>query len=99
MNGIGMGVFLIGGIIVGVTLAAKCGHRMPLVACITSMLLGVLLVALPTLGSLLLKLTGHDGRLSENESIPCWILGGILALVGLVSSFFSSRGAAPAPKD
>jgi hypothetical protein len=98
VNGIVLGIALIGGIVFAVSEAAKRGHRMPMGVCITAIVIGCILVAIPTACSFLLKLTGHEGRLSENESIPCWILGGILALVGMTASFFSRPSAAGSTK-
>jgi uncharacterized protein YqgC (DUF456 family) len=71
---------------------------MPLAACIIAIIIGCLLVATPTVCSVLLKFTAHEGRLSEDESIPCWILGGILALVGMTASFFSKPPPDASPK-
>jgi hypothetical protein len=71
---------------------------MPVAACIMAMIVGGMLVATPTVFSFLLQLTGHEGRMSEDERMPCWILGGILALVGMTASFFSKPPSDASPK-
>ena len=88
-----LGVLLIVVIVAGVSAAARGGHVMPMAVCLASIVIGSLLVATPALASFLLKLLAREGRLGENECVPCWILGGILALVGLVAAFFTR----PAP--
>ena len=93
-----MSVIFLVCVIGGLAFAAKRGLRLPLAVCLVLIILGGLLVLAPATFSFLLQALGRATRISENEQIPCWILGGIMVLVGIVGALFSKRSSVPPPQ-
>jgi hypothetical protein len=51
-------------------------------------LIGATLVSAPLICTVILQLTGQNAHLSEGVQLACWIPGGVLLGVGIITSFF-----------
>ena len=51
-------------------------------------IIGAILVSAPLVCTVILQLTGQDGQLGEGVQVACWIPGGVLLAVGIITSFF-----------
>ena len=64
---------------------------MPLALMLVLVVMGTMVVLAPTAFSFLLQLAGRQPRISEDEQITCWILGGVMVLVGMFAGIVPAR--------
>jgi len=83
-------------IVVALIVAAKRGYTMPVKICIILISIGAGLVLAPTAFSFLLQLFGRDPEITTDESTACWIVGGLMLIVGVIESILA-RPATHAP--
>ena len=82
---------LIGVFALGLLAAGYFGHRVPVPVILVMIIVGALVVVAPTAFSFLVQITGNRPQFTEDERITCWILGGVMAMVGIVAAMVPVR--------
>lgn len=70
----------------GLLIAAWFGHAMPTPVILSLVILGPAVVVAPTLFSFLVQVVGRQPQFTEDERITCWILGGVMTMIGIVAA-------------
>ncbi len=84
-------LILIGCFAVGLGVAAYRGHSMPTSVMLALVIVGPIVVLAPTAFSVFLQFTGQRPQITDDERITCWILGGVMTMVGIVASIIPRR--------
>ena len=71
--------------------AARRGHAMPAAVCLMLIIIGAIMMLTPSGMSFLLQMAGRTPRISQDEQIVCWVVGGVLCFVGVMGSFLAKR--------
>ena len=98
MTGIIIPLVLIACFVVALAKAASNGYTIPVKVCLALIVVGALVLLAPTGFSFLLQLFGREPRISHDGQTTCRILGGIMAMVGIIASIFSTRSSGTPPK-
>ena len=82
---------LIGVFALGLLAAGYAGHRVPLPVILVMIVVGAAVVVAPTFFSLIVQLMGNRPQFTDDERITCWILGGVMAMVGIIGAIVPVR--------
>ncbi|MGE4181442.1 MAG: hypothetical protein AB7J34_16580 [Limisphaerales bacterium] len=69
---------------------------MPVGVIITLIISGSTVVLAPTLLRFATTLFGGEFRVSQDEQITCWILGGVMTMVAIIAALMPRRDSKPA---
>lgn len=82
---------IIGVLSLALLLAAYLGHRVPQLVIVTLIVVGACVVLAPTAFSFALQIFSKRPEFTEDERITCWILGGVMTMVGIVAAIVPVR--------
>ena len=76
---------------------------MKTVVSLTLIVLGTTLLALPLFLTFILQALGGStgfasGHFTEGQQVACWVPGGIMLILGILSAFIGGRSAGSPPK-
>jgi hypothetical protein len=91
MNPQVFGLVLIACLGLYLVVAASRGCTMPVSVCLALIIIGAVMALAPVTFSFFLQLAGRQPQFTDDERITCWVLGGALAMTGLVGSVLSRR--------
>lgn len=75
----------------GLAFAAWRGHSMPVSVILTLIIVGSVVVLAPTMMRFVSSFLGGSFRVTEDEQITCWILGGVMTMVAIIAAIVPKR--------